>query len=419
MTPCKPRADWAHLSAEVWESIVDRLKPETAQIEVEFGCSSLAEHVQQFYQLPGVCRRFNSIIRQTPSLHTMLYINDSITGSDLRSMCAYIAHHCSSVQKMSAICGSPYVEAALTALLSHEDGPSKLATMDLNANGDEVFYELYDTVLLLVTQITSLTACALSVNSTLVDGQEYSFDLGALKSLPHLTWLELSHGSFTSLEAASHLTHLSLFACNVNCGADCGFVSSLVELHSRAGAILADFHTHGICACCCLRKLECADSEILAGTPAESLRTLSNRTLEIPSSLARLTALTYIEFYRFDNSNVQVQFGWLSQLPSLRCISIGIGVMVAEFPESLSTLTNLTSLDVYCRLDKVQVKFSVDWAKLVSLEELQISAVSSSFPGQVRFTQTLAHLSCLVRLKRVALIHCVGSSDAITTTQIA
>ena len=337
MTSARPRADWAHLSAELWNLVFDKIEPENREVDMH---KRLTDHVQQFYQLPGVCTRFNSIIRQSPDLHTLLFINDSINGVDLHSMCAHIAHHCSSVQKVVAECGSPYVEAALTTLLSHENGSSKLATLDLSANLDEDFCQLYDTVLLLVTQFSALTACTLCTNSTLADGQPYSFDLGALKALPHLARLELSLGNFTSLEAASHLTYLSLTACQVNCGADCGFVSSLVESHSRLGAVLADFHTHGA---------------------------------------------------------------------SLQCISIGVGVAVAEFPDSLSTLTNLTSLDVQGRLDKVQIKFSVDWAKLVSLEELQISGFSSRRSGQVRFTQTLAHLSCLAKLWKVSLLHCVNS----------
>ena len=388
----------------------DRLKPDTGLEGLICQCHTRAKHVQQFYRLPGVCRRFNSIIRQSPNLHAMLYIKDSFRGIHLHNLCAYIARDCSSVQKMVGMCGSPYVEAALTALLSHEDGPSKLTTLDLSASVRKGFCQLYDTVLLLVTQFSSLTACALDVNSTLANGQQYSFDLGALNALPHLAWLELSHGNFTSLQAASHLTYLSLMSCQVKCGADCGFASSLVVLYLTAGVVLADFHTHGICACCSLCELECEDSEILAGTPAESLRNIGDEALEIPSSLACLTNLTSIQFDHVDRSNVKVQFGWLSHLPSLRYIRIDFDMMVAEFPESLSTLSNLTRLDVS---GEGEINFSVDWARLVSLKELHIG------PGQVRFTETVAHLPCLARLRVVALFYCVGSSDAITTTQIA
>ena len=412
MTPCKPRADWADLSAEIWGCIFGRLKPEFTEGKVLSGHYSLTECVQEFYELPRVCKRFNSIIRQSPNLHTVLFVHKSIRGSDLRSMCAYIARHCSSVQKGAAECGSPYMEAPLTALLSHEDGPSKLTTVDWSANMAGGYCQLYDSVLLLVTQFTCLTACALSVNETLANEQPYSFDLGALKALPHLAWLELGNGNFASLEAAAHLTYLSLSSCNVNCGADCGFVSSLVDLYSSA-AVIEDFHTHGISACCCLRKLDFADSEILAGTPAESMRTIRGEAFETPSSFARLTNLTCIEFYHPDRSGVDAQFGWLSQLPSLRCIGIDVAEMSVEFPESLSTLSNLTCLRVQGRFNKVQIKFSVEWARLVSLEMLEIVS------GQVRFTQTLAQLSCLARLRKVKLLHCVGSLDAITTTQIA
>ena len=410
MTPYKLQADWAHLSAELWGFVFARLKPENREHEGYYG-----HHMQEFYQLPEVCKRFKHILRQSPDLHTMLFINDSFRSNDLQSVCAHIAHHRSSVQHVVARCGSPYVEAALTALLSHEDGPSKLATLDLSANLEKDVYQMYDTVLFLVTQFTTLTACTLRTNTSSANAQPHGFDLDALRALPHLAWLELSEGSFTSLQAASHLTYLSLRRCKVKCGVDCGFVSSLVELHATDDAVLTDFHIHGVCACCCLRKLECADSDILAGTPGESLRTIhwQGEAFQVPNSLARLTNLTCIEFEYAAFSIEHVQFGWLSQLPSLRRIGIGVAAMSAEFPESLSTLSNLTSLNVWGEDNQVQIKFSVDWARFVSLEKLQIVS------GQVRFTQTLAHLSSMARLKKVALLCCVESSNAMTTTQIA
>ena len=253
----------------------------------------------------------------------MLFIHNMLRAVDLHSVCAHITHHRNSIQKVVAVCGSPYVEAALTTLLVHENGPSKLATLNLSANLDNDDHQLYDTVLFLATQFTTLTACVLRANPSLANGQPYSFDLDALRALPHLAWLELSDGSFTSLQAASHLTYLSLETCNVKCGADCGFVST--------------------------------------GTPAESLRISTDKALEIPNSLARLTTLTCLEIHHADHGDVHVQFGWLSQLPSLRRICINVGVTVAEFPESLSTLSNLTSLYVRGWLSRVQIKFCVDW----------------------------------------------------------
>lgn len=67
-------------------------------------------------------------------------------------------------------------------------------------------------------------------------------------------------------------------------------------------------------------------------------------------------------------------------------------------------------LSVTNKMVSGRVKFVFNWARLARLQVLETF-------GQVKFTPTLIHLSCLKGLQRVALSN-LGDSDVVTTKQI-
>lgn len=211
------------------------------------------DELQPFYQLTEVCKKFDSICKHHPSFGSCLYLRESLDADALPGMFQWIQHHASSVQTIIASPGSPYIEAALAALQSHQHTAGVTA---IHLGKTEMFQKMPDTVLLLVVQFTSLVTCTLDMSTMSFAPHLPEFDLYALKELPHLSMLTLANGHFTSVDSALHLTQLYIRWSQAMCSNDCACVTSLVELHLiQAG--LGCFHTLGVCACPALRVLKC------------------------------------------------------------------------------------------------------------------------------------------------------------------
>lgn len=84
-------------------------------------------------------------------------------------------------------------------------------------------------------------------------------------------------------------------------------------------------------------------------------------------------------------------------MPSLQCVWTTLDVIVAHFPEQLSVLTQLTQLRVQNFLEGARVKFAVDWARLVMLQDLGLGS-------RVTFSQSFSGLASLPLLQRVSLV---------------
>ena len=98
-----------------------------------------------------------------------------------------------------------------------------------------------ETAVLLLSLFHSLTQCVLHSSTE-------ELDLQPLSALPLLVDLVLQDGYYTSLEAAAHLTALSLDTARAVCTQDCCCVTSLVHLKlSLAG--LVHFHHSNVSAC--------------------------------------------------------------------------------------------------------------------------------------------------------------------------
>lgn len=410
MTQMRPQADWAQLSSELWMDIFSRLKLDSNDYGI-LTVLDLSQEFQDFIELATVCRKFEYVLKHGPNLHSVMYMKPVYDDPDLPGMFKWMQLYGKSVQRLVARCGSPYIESALGALLSHQHvvGTADLTSVYLSPGANGPYERLHDSVLVLLTKFSCLTACTLDMDSLFAGPQQYEFNLCALEALPHLVRLELCNGKFVGLDYALHLTYLDLQTSQVECYGDCEFATSLVELHLVDMVRLENFHSQGVCACCSLQELECVQSCVLAGTPTESLSSLKDQEHHIPDSLSQLTSLTRFDFFHV-NHGAQLQFGWLSQLPSLQDIRMTIDVKTAEFPPALSLLSKLTTLKIANRVPGSHIRFAFDWGRLVELRVLETHA-------QVRFTQTLGQLTCLARLNRVVLSH-IGDSDEVTTTQI-
>lgn len=296
---------------------------------------------------------------------------------------------------------------ALATLLSLGDEAPQLTLAHLRASAADTYTKLHDFVIPTLAHFTSLTTISLDL-FTNGSPSPAEFDLGDLANLPNLVKLDLANGSFVAEDTASVLTCLSLRQAQVQCVADCGFVSSLTKLHLQQ-ACLYEMHRVGICACSSLRELTCMHSSIGADLDDQSMNFFKDQGWQVPNSLSCLTNLTRLDF-QYANRSVELQLAWLSQLPCLADLRATIDVSAVDYPSSLSSLSRLTCLMVASMLDSAHDVFDLEWGKLVNLQVLELS-------GSLRLKKSLLQLADLVQLKKVSLT-CIDSSDPHTTVHI-
>ena len=152
-----------------------------------------------------------------------------------------------------------------------------------------------DKVVLLLSIFQTITTC------TLQSSKAECSDLRPLSSLPLLTRLALEYGGFSHLEAASHLTALSLDNAHVVCTQDFSCVTSIVELSLKAAELL-DFHCESVSACARLESLV-LDSACMGAITDDEDRGYRNWQVAFcdderagtPPDISALTALTNLE----------------------------------------------------------------------------------------------------------------------------
>ena len=198
---------------------------------------------------------FDSIFKDNPHFESSLCLRDGLETQDLCAMFDWIQRHGKDVVTLVAACGSPFLEAALGALRSHQGQDESAALTVFHASREIIPLTapqpLHNEVLLLLSPFMSLSSCQLDL------GENRSgplFSLSQLHNLPCLTQLTLTGGNFDSLQAAQHLTYLSIRNSNAVCDEDCACVTSLVELR-LSGARISNFPTYGVCACSQLQVL--------------------------------------------------------------------------------------------------------------------------------------------------------------------
>lgn len=403
------KSSWGQLSKDLWSNIIAMTKPNWDAAS-HIGADTYHGNIEHFYSLRHVCKMFDSIFKDNPHFESSLCLRDGLEGQDLCGMLDWIEGHGKNVLTMVAACGSPFLEAALGALRSHQGQNESTALTVFHASREVIPLiapqPLHNEVLLLLSPFMSLSSCRLDLGENRCGPL---FSLAQLQNLPCLTQLTLTGGNFDSLQAAQHLTYLSIQNANAVCDEDCACVTSLFELRLN-DACISNFHTYGVCACSHLQVLCCVKSQIQATDKAEAMSLCKNDVAHIPISLSRLTCLTKLEFL-YANKAAQHDLGWLAQLPSLRNIHGCLHVQVGLFPQSLQALSNLVHLQLWNDKSGGVFEFALDWAKLSSLKTLRIG---------LQFTTKLP-LTNLARLKqlRQVLFFVRGDITADTTAQIA
>ena len=140
----------------------------------------------------------------------------------------------------------------------------------------------------ILSLFSGLTQCTLSTSHTKM------VSLRAMEALPNLTLLQLSDGNYSRLDAAKHLTHLSLCDASALTLHDCPFVTSLIELDMHRSEIIG-FHTQGLAACWSLQSLNCFTSNVQTADPSLGIHAQAiDLQGVVVASISNLTNLTQL-----------------------------------------------------------------------------------------------------------------------------
>ena len=330
------------------------------------------EHQQLwFWKLRTVCQAFSEVFTQHHVLNSDVCITSFLQSDHLPGLAAWIRCHEHSIEKLRIAMGSPWVEAILALLQS----PSRLKRLYLAL-------PLLDTSLHLVSGFHSLTHIELARKSWSSHPTDKT-DVQCLQALPNLTSLHLMNGPFSGVEAAAHLTALSLTGAEVECVQDCEFVSSLIQLRLDL-AQLASIHANGVSACWCLQSLQCSQSRVGSSDPIQELDCRTGKHVKIPSGLAALTAVTRLSLGFNTDAPSPLVFGWLTELTALRFLeAVCLGCSASMiFPKCLGVMTNFTRLRVNWEDDEPApctpscVTFAFAWSELVSLQHVWLCRIA-------------------------------------------
>lgn len=361
---------WLQLSSELWGLIFSRLKPVTVT-DVGFARSRTSSQAA-YHGLKMVCKRFHTVFEEDPKLSSTLILPKSVAGSRVLSLLRWIRKHYDCVEHLSAVGDTPWLHAALALLV---DGCLMSAC----------FAHISHPPLTLMPSFQCLRHCAISFP------ENRQLSLHALAALPKLTSLALEHGSFTDMNAAAHLTSLSLSLSDASCSGDCTCVTSLLKLE-LAWSKLQNFHKRGLYACSHLQYLYCEMSGVSGAARANEFG-LAHDICVMPD-IQKLTALTRLEFC---TEQLVCSLDWIADLRSLKCVEAFNSGCGMHMPASMSCLTNLQDLKVVCttREDKAKLDIAVDLTALVSLQSVYLSSA-------IITCSSLVPLTCLKSLKCIA-----------------
>lgn len=356
----------------------------------------LAADVAQSYICCSACQKFKAVFVHNPSFVSTLLMGEYIDRRRLPGMLKWIDEHGAAVKTLVFRTGSPWSEAALTALLSccvvHKL-PACLTSAHLMDVTDGSI---------------SLLGCLTSLTQIRLDGRSASenLDLAPLQELPRLTTLSLANANCVSLSNLKHLTDFSAKVCRIWFQGNCAFVTALLKL-SIDSTSLKQFHEVGISACSNLQHLECLGADIGAVNHEETM-SFSRTRLCVPHSVSALTALTFLRISYSNNKCVELD--WIGQLPSLQSVALHFCVEDMKLLASVGGLTRLTKMHLTNSLPKGQIHCSFAWPRLVALQVLTIT-------GSVQFERGLSDMAQLLSLTHVTLED-MRQSDAKTVLQL-
>ena len=340
------------------------------------------------FRLRLVCQTFNQVFEQSARLNSHVYVSKLVQSCSLPSLVEWLRRHRNHVKRLNVQHGSVWLESLLVALQSPDTCLEKV----------DVAASLPSSIVMLST-FQSITECSLH--------SDFFLDLQALSALPQLTRLALQRGHFLCLDAAAHLTALTLKNAQAECMQECCFVTSLMEL-SLYNAELIRFYSRNVAACLNLQSLSVCEAYI-GSTHSQQEFDLSNvYQLHIPSGLSALTALTRLQLECANRQCVN----WVTVLSALQSFQLYAGGAV--FPVSWNTMTNLKDLTVHMDIwgnASNSTLFEFDWCSLTLLERLSLRFVDLS-------EQEMANLVLLPSLIEVDF-EGVRATDIDTANQIA
>lgn len=199
----------------------------------------------------------------------------------------------------------------------------------------------------MLSTFQSITECSLHTDVFL--------DLQPLSALPQLIRLALQRGHFLCLDAAAHLTALTLKNAQAECMQECCSVTSLMEL----SLYNADS------ACLNLQSLSVCEAYIGSTHSQQEFDLSDVCQLHILSGLSALTALTRLQL----EYSARQCVNWVTVLSALQSFQLEAGGAV--FPVSWNTMTNLKDLTVHINIwdiESYSTLFEFDWCRLSLLE---------------------------------------------------
>ena len=249
------------LSPELWARVLVQLRGnETGSATDAEDHEQLIERQQELLNLRLVCRLFKVLYDSEPHFISNLLLPDRFSIASIPSMIAWLQKHTANVQSVSAVFGSPFLEAILTGLLCHK---TALTAVYLRSCTESTTIEL-------LSNFQTLSQVELGF-----DGSK-TMDLWPLLCLPALQALHLSESSidawcvFAMDRLPQHLTELALRWCELHIQPGSSCVTSLQSLKLCHGT-LSGLHPNGLLACHGLQQLRCSSGCVMADATDDTL----------------------------------------------------------------------------------------------------------------------------------------------------
>lgn len=381
---------WLHLPSNVWAATFCINRPcNVTQSWIGHSFKTQAG----FLKLRTVCQTFNKIFQQNDHFSSSVVVGKQAPSCQLPSLVKWLRCLQACVKQLVVENSSPWPEIVITALQSPNP---VLEDLQLSSG-------VPDAAMFLLSTFQSVTTCTLQHAHT-----SGSLDLRPLSSLPLLTELNLVSGQFVGLEAAAHLTALSVNGADAVCMQDCSCVTSLVELDLWSCQLLR-FHPRNVFACSRLESLMLVLAEIGGHELDEEYLFPGHIHGSGLSGLSALTALTNLVL---QYSTHDMQLDWVTTLSALQ--SLKVEAFQAVFPASWSTMTSLKSLDIEIDPNDdtrgCNLFFFFDLGTLASLQSFELSFVTMS-------AEKLSGLASLSNLQEV-IFKSVESFGKATATEI-
>lgn len=328
----KAKASWGKLPHELWAIVFQHLEPQpfyVGTVDRPWLDYDTLEAYSLFFQVQLVCKKFRHVFAQQPHFYRYLLLPACLEVEHLSSVANWIQCHGASVETTIAGCSSPWLVVALAAL-QHQQAPLTHAAVLKGTTTAAVE---------ILSMFSGLTKCTLSASRTEI------VSLRAMEALPNLTLLHLSDGNYSRLDAAQHLTHISLLDASATTLHDCHFVTSLLELNLRRSDIIG-FHSRGLAACLSLQALDRFSSSVQTADPSLCIHAQAHDLEDVMfASISNLSKLTQLSL-GICNEDAIVDLAWLGQLRFLRSLRFNFNVQQVKLPPSLAELDRLARLSM-------------------------------------------------------------------------